>query len=207
MAKSITDIPEDILITMRVRMYALGALVWDYTDTVLDIARSMRIQKTKKTSRKIRALHADYDYTMSQNLSLNHSELEMQWAMDFETYVMPLFQAFIEDFKQEQGVAYDRLEEQTRWLMIAVQQALCVLDALKYYTLGCDLALAKYGVDMRNKTTLSRHFRTLGILLPEFGTDTLVNSEARKKAAGAIAKALAKIVVADKDGDLEQPEI
>lgn len=46
---TLTEVPEDIFITIRVRMYALGALVWDYVDTVLDIARSMRRHELKKT--------------------------------------------------------------------------------------------------------------------------------------------------------------
>lgn len=205
--RPITDVPEDILITIRVRMYALGALVWDYVDTVLDMARSMRRQELKKLCRSVKELRADYDYMRSKNADRDHLQQEMQWAMDFETYVTPLTREFIKGLKQEQSDTYGELDEDTNWLMMAVQQALCVLEALMHYTKGCDMALAKYGVDMRNKTILPKHFRKLAILLPEFGGDTLVNSEARKKAAAGIAKELTKIVVSDKDGDLAQPEL
>lgn len=205
--RPITDVPEDILITIRVRMYALGALVWDYVDTVLDMARSMRPQELRKLCRAVKELRADYDYMRSLNVDRNHLEQEMQWALDFETYVAPLTREFINGLKREQSDTYGELDEDTNWLMTAEQQALCVLEALMHYAKGCDMALAKYGVDMRNKTILPKHFRKLAILLPEFGGDTLVNSEARKKAAADIAKELTKIVVSDKEGDLAQPEL
>ena len=206
-SRPITDVPEDILITIRVRMFALGALVWDYVDTVFDIAWAMRRRELKKLCRKVKELREDYNYMRRRNADCNDLEQETQWALDFESHVQPLSREFIESLKQEQSEAYGELDQDTHWLMLAVQQALCVLEALKYYTKGCDMAIAKYGVDMDQKTLLPQHFQKLAILLPEFGGNTLVHSDARKKAAAGIAKELAKIVVSDKDGDLEQPNL
>ena len=167
----------------------------------------MRRQKLKKLCRMVKELHADYDYMRMRMIDRDFLQQETKWAMDFETYVMPLIRELINGLKQELGDTYGGLEGDAHWMIMAVQQALCVLDALMLYSKGCDIAIAKYGVDMRNKTILPQQFRKLAVILPEFGGDICVNSEARKKAAAGIAKELAKIVVSDKDGDLQQPNL
>lgn len=206
-SRTIHDVPNDVLISLRVRMYALGALVWDYVDTVLDLARQMRRPELKKLCRAVRELHEDYDSVRRANADAGFFAFERKWALDFEAFVEPLSARFIDGLKKEQSEAVGEMEAGTYWLMMAVQQALCVLEALHLYARGCDMAIERYGVDMRDKTILPRHFRSLEVLLPEFGGDTLVRSQARHKAASAIAVELAKIAVSDRDGDLDSPEM
>ena len=62
--KTIDDIPTQITGTMAVKLYLLGALLWDYTDTILDIASSLRIASTRSHSRTVRALRLDYYMTL-----------------------------------------------------------------------------------------------------------------------------------------------
>lgn len=204
---TLTEVPEDIFITIRVRMYALGALVWDYVDTVLDIARSMRRHELKKPCRTVRGLRADYDYMRKTISDPQYLQRETQWAIDFEAYVMPITRGFISGFRQEHNQTCRALEGETYWLIIAVQQAICVLEALIHYTHGCDIAMTRYGVDIHRKSILPPHFRKLALILPQFCGDRFIRSNARKKAAADIAMQLTKIVVSDKDGDLPQPDL
>lgn len=204
----IEDVPTDILTTIRVRMYALGALVWDYVDTVLILAKQMRREQTRRLIRKTDELRRDYESMRRASSDNAFMEREMEWAIDFEDYIKPHMDAMLEADRAEREAAFGKLEENTELLMTAVGQAMCMMKALRIYTKGCDLALKKYGVDMARRTLMPQQFAQLETLLLEFGGDTLnVCSTARSDAADTIALELTKIVVSDKDGDLELPEI
>lgn len=207
--KPITAVPEDILITIRVRMYALGALVWDYVDSVLDMTRQLRRPETKRLSREVRQLKEEYDRFRARNAAdRDYLEREMQWALDFEEFLRKPLREFCKGVKQEHEAAYGEIDPENAFLIMGVQQAVAMVDAITHYTRGCDRAIARYGVEMRGKTILPPMFRRLAILLPEFAGDMWVaDSPSRRKAAEQIALELTKIVVSDKDGDLAQPEL
>lgn len=207
--KKITDVPEDILTTIRVRMYAIGALVWDYVDSVLDMAKMLRRPETRKLSRAVRQLRDDYDRHRAKNhADRDYLEREMQWALDFEEYLRKPLREFVKGVKQEQEATYGEVEPEHGYLIMGVQQAMAMVDAIIHYTKGCDRAIARYGVPMGGKTICPPMFRKLATLLPEFAGDMwIAESESRKKAAEQIALELTKIVVCDKDGDLAQPKM
>lgn len=205
MYKDITDVPEDILITLRVRMYALGALVWDYVDTVMSISVQMRRSETKKLNRTVRMLRDEYDSFRRLNTDTDYLAQEQVWAQDFETIISGYMQQLLSDTRAQLGEA---VESETRMLLIGVQQAMCICEALQIYTKGCDNALSRYGVYMRNKTLLPRQFRLLSMLLPEYsGNMRVTDITVRRNIAGNIAKELAKVAVCDMKGDLEQPDL
>ena len=132
----------------------------------------------------------------------------MEWALDFEQHTDRYMKQLIRGIKQEMADAHGTIEVETEWFMIAVNQALCVLEALQVYTRGADKALAKLGVNMAGKTLLPKQFGQLATVLPEYGGDLLIRkSPIRRAVAENIAKELAKIVVCDTTGDLKQPEI
>lgn len=206
--RPITDVPEDILITIRVRMYALGALVWDYVDTVTTMVVAMQKPETKKLNRAVRKVKEDYDYFRKLNTDAKHREQEVEWALDFETHVDRYTKQLIRGIKQEMADQFGEIEVETEWFMIGVYQALCMLEALQIYVKGCDKAIARYGVDMEGKTLLPKQFSQLAQLLPEYGGDLLIRrSPVRRAVAENIAKELTKIVVCDASGDLQQPEM
>ena len=204
-----TDHIKDILITIRVRMYALGALVWDYVDSVLDMAKMLRRPETKRLSREVRRFRDKYDRYRARNAAdCNYLEREMQWALDFEDYLKKPLRELCEGVKQEHETAYGEIDPEIGYYILGVQQAVAMVDAMILYTKGCDKAIARYGVEMKGKTILPPMFRELAVLLPGFAGDMWVaNSPSRRKTAETIALELAGIVVCDKDGDLEQPKL
>lgn len=54
--KTTKDLPQRPLARMATKLYLLGALAWDYADTVCNIAASLRICETKPASRAVREL-------------------------------------------------------------------------------------------------------------------------------------------------------
>ena len=206
--KQITDVPEDILITIRVRMYALGALVWDYVDSLIDMYVTMRKPETKKITRAVREVKADYDYFRRLKTDAQHRGQELEWALDFEAHTDSHMKQLIRGIKQEHADLFGTMVSDTSWFLMGVEQALCVLEALQIYVRGCDKALERYGVDMRNKTLLPKQFNQLAKLLPEYGGGLLAaKSPVRRTVAENLAKELTKIVVSDASGDLQQPEM
>ena len=51
--KTIDDLSIDTRVRMVIKIGLLGTLAWDYTETVLDIARQMKIKDMVKVSRAI----------------------------------------------------------------------------------------------------------------------------------------------------------
>lgn len=90
--KTLDDVPQTELAHMAVKIYMIGAMVWDYTDTVLDIAAQMRIVEAKKLSRTIRELRKEYDYIRSRDLDCNHIKREWEMAELFESVNKEAFQ-------------------------------------------------------------------------------------------------------------------
>lgn len=203
--RSLADIHQDILITMRVRLCALAALVWDYADTLLDLAKAAKLHSLKQPCRDIRTLRNEYFYRRQQNSETPFFKHELNWALDFELFITPITEEYLNALKQELNQLFSGLNEQEYWLTVAANQALCMLEALQAYAKGCDKSLAKFGIDMTNKTMLPPSFQRLYPILHKFCRNIKLNPKPRQKAANEIAVELAKIVVHDNAGDLLQP--
>lgn len=155
-------------LSMRIaKLCMLGALVWDYTDTILDIVSQQRISETKKLSRSVRQLRAAYD--RNQRLKLP-SELRIRQpclAEQFEAICADHFDKFYF------GVGYDpavsQLSPGYKLLVKAVMVADTVLDALLKYAADSDKWLQRQGVT--KYTVLDPRFSKLAILIPQFAGD------------------------------------
>ncbi len=202
--KSLADVPADILVTIRVRMFALGALVWDYVDTMLELARCMRHPDLKTQSRLIKAIRSEYEH--HRQLNQHFLNREMNWALDFEQFVQPATEEMLRALPPKSDKLFSRLSDVEYWLVVAAQQARCMLQALSLYVGGCERALEQFGVNLGNKSLLPSQFRLLESLLPRFSLGVRFDDTPRSKAANQIALELAKIVVCDADGDLPTPE-
>lgn len=207
--KTIRDLPDDWMITLTARMTALGSLLWDYTDTVLDITISQRRTATKPLCRAVRQLQRDYDQLRQRvHATSEIRKQEEEWGLDFEDFVKPHTDAFLQEVQAEDAEAFGNIAPDTRWLLLAVEQAVLISDALRHYTDGCDRALTRLGVDMEGKTVCPLPFRQLARLLPEFAGDLWRDkSPARAKAAEALAKELLKIQVHDLSTDSDLAEM
>lgn len=58
---TLDDVPQQALARKGVKLSMLGTLATDYANTVLDIAGQMRISRTKRLSRCVRALISEYE--------------------------------------------------------------------------------------------------------------------------------------------------
>lgn len=165
--RSFDDIPQDELFRMAVKLYIIGALVWDYTDTVLDICVQMRIHEVKKLARVVRELHKDYDYRRSLDLDREHISKEWKLAELFEQINKDNLTKLCIGLRNE--IYRMGLDEANAMLVEAVQMAMTVLDTMRLYAAQCNRFIRRYYP--AKHSILPEHFSRLAILLPEFAGD------------------------------------
>lgn len=168
--KTIHDVPRNLLVRMSVKTYLLGALAWDYADTVLDIAAQMRIGgPTKKLSRSVRALRADYDRIRAKDLDDDFLKREWQLAETFENinknHINKLCFGLVNEIHRD-----TRLDPDYVALVEAVQMAMTILDTMRLFARQCDEQIVKYYPGAPH-SILPNHFISLSILLPQFAGD------------------------------------
>ncbi len=197
--RTFDDIPPDHHARMAIKMFLLGALVWDYTDTVLDIAAQMRITQVKKLSRTIREVRADYESLRRRSLSAYDIDKEWKLAQLFEGINRPHIQALCRGLLNE--IHRDTaLDDEYVTLVEAVQIALTLLDALRLYAAKCDDYIRScYPAP---HSILPDHFRRLAVLLPEYAGDSYdSHSQTRALTARILFNEITRIELYGNDSD------
>lgn len=167
--KQFADIPADRLAVMGVKLYIVGALAWDYTDSVLNIAAQMRIPQTRRLCRTIRSLRCNYDKMRALSLDREHMRCEWNLAEMFEGICKSHFQKLCLGLRNE--IRRDtELNPQYVMLVEAVQMAMTLIDTLKLYAAECDSFIRNY-YPTAPHSILPDHFKSLATLLPEFAGD------------------------------------
>ena len=178
--RTVLDLPPHIVGSMTIRLYILGALAWDYADTVLNIMAVLRPEGTKELCRTVRQLRLDYDRFRQYSVDDKHVAREAELAMEFEEISAPLFKSLNDSLAAE--TAPLNLVPDHALLVIAVQTALTVLDAMVLYPADCDKWLRSQGVC--GHSILDDRFRRLAFVLPKFAGDSYIpRSESRARAA------------------------
>lgn len=176
--KTKEDLPHDILARMVAKSCILGALAWDYTDTVLNIAARMRIGKTKPLSRAVKKLHDEWRWFRHGVIDAGHLDKETELAMLFEDINTKAFSRLCQGLRLEIG-RDTQLSEDFTMLVCAVQMAMTVIDTLKLYDARCGQWMESQGVP--GLTVIPHHYGRLALLLPEFAGDCYnPKSEARR---------------------------
>lgn len=188
--RTVLDLPSSIIGPMAIRLYVLGALAWDYADTVLNIMAVLRPEGTKALCRTVRQLKADHDRFRQYSVDTVHVEREKQLAIEFEEMSAPLFKRLNDSLTAE--IKELDLVPDHALLVLAVQTALTVLDAMMIYAADCDKWLRAQGVD--GHSILDDRFRKLANLLPHFAGDCYrPRSQSQKEAAHDIVRSIRSV--------------
>lgn len=137
------DVPPKELVYRSLKLYLMGALVWDYTETVLDQVSQMRLESTKKTARAVRALRRDFDQVRAQDLDADHLAIEWNMAEQFEQIVSANLTQLHYGILNETRRRF-KLDDRTELLVESVQTAMTMLEALKLYADQCDEFIRQY---------------------------------------------------------------
>lgn len=179
-----SDIPAIPLAAMGVKLYIIGALAWDYADSVLNLAAQMHIKETKRLCRAVRSLRRDYDNMRIQSLDQKHLRREWELAETFEGICKSHFQKLCLGLRNEIHRDTD-LDPRCVMLVEAVQMAMTLIDTLKLYAAECDSFIRSY-CPAAPHSILPDHFKSLATLLPEFAGDCYDASSYSRSATARI---------------------
>lgn len=199
--RSLSNIPGKFFRRMSIKIFIIGALVWDYTETVLDIAAQMRIDHgIRKVSRAIRETRRDYDQMCRRHIDLEHMERICDLSLLFERInkerLTKLNYGLINEIHKHDC----ELDRDYIMLLDAVLTALTVLDALQLFAAECDEKIAKVYPHAPH-SCLPDHFQRLAVLLPQYAGDHyFVDSESRRITAKALLNEINTIELYDDNG-------
>lgn len=182
--KSFADVPSASLARMGVKLNLLGALAWDYADTVLDLAAQMRISQTRPLSRAVRALRLDYDRMRARSLDTEHMRGEWRLAEQFEAICKSHFRRLALSLRNEIN-SLPGLDPRYVMLIEAVQMAMTLIDTMRLYAAKCDAFIRRY-YPQAPHSILSDHFLSLAALLPQFAGDAYTPASPSRKASSRI---------------------
>lgn len=199
--KTKEDLPQEALAQMVAKTCVLGALAWDYADTVVNLASSMKIEKTKGLSRAVRQLYGEYRWLRHNVIDSGHADKEKELAELFEDINAKAFSRLCQGLRLEIGRDTGLNEEYTM-LVCAVQMAMTVIDAMR-------LLDAEYGRWMESQgvaglTVIPPPFNRLAILLPEFAGDCYnPKSEARRITSRILYNEIGRVEFCSDNGETE----
>lgn len=167
--KTLQDVPSEMLVEMSIKLFSLMNLTWGYVETVCDLCIQMRIYETKPLVRAIRNLKREYDRFRSNVLWDKEVKCETnrgEWLED----------AFIADFDRlfnglENETSRFDLKREHKTLVVAVQQCLTLIDAVKIYARWCDTRIKEYGVWVCDCCMVQKEFLALPPLIEQFAGD------------------------------------
>lgn len=165
-AKTIYDVPVEIVAGMASRLLLLLNLAWDYVETVHEISRTLRVGSTKRTSRRIRELKRIYDQRRSRHIDSDHENKERDLALLFEQLCAPHLTKFHYTLTNEIKRECPDASEDETYLIEAVMTALTMLDAAVLYGADCDAQIRSMGVS--GNSIITPEIKELIRLLPEF---------------------------------------
>lgn len=199
---SLLDVPQTELYRRAVKMYLVGALIWDYVDTILDQAIQMRISATKPLTREVKTLKAEYSYLLSRDLKQPEIERFSELSLLFEDINAEHLKRF--HFSINTELNQYNLAPDYKMLVESVQTAMLLIDAIYIYVADCDKFIAQYYA--APSTILPLQIRQLRTLLPQFAGDSYnAESPVRKLTAKILANEIKNIDIEVEHGKDRTP--
>lgn len=174
------DAPKPLLKSKTVLLLVIGELAWDYTGTVIDLAAQMKIKETRRVSRSIAEVRRDYDRFLFRSLDSAEQKRLRELAMQYEEVCQNHLTKLSYSLSNEESIRQCR--ESQRYLVVAVQMAMTVIDAMRLYVDDFDNFLHSHG--LRGGSMSMGQFEKLFALVPLYAGDAYMpNLPSRKLTA------------------------
>lgn len=196
----IDEMPEDVMMVWAWKLYTIMNLTWSYIDTILNLCIQQRIKDTKPLVRTIRDIRHRYDQFRQHSIDSEHEAKETYNAEVFEEQFSADFDRLFNGLEME--VNRLDLTPGHRMLVIATQQALTLMDAVKIYARLCDREIKANGIWTCDCALLQDEFLQLYPLIPQFAGDCYrPDLTARQTTARILANRLQSINIKLNDTD------
>lgn len=184
--KTIESVPGELLTEWSYKLFALMNLAWDYVDTICDLCIGMKLEHTKKLVRQIRELKREYDKFRHGIISSKMENNEVDHGLAIEDILKDDFYKMYNAIEME--VNKQKLSKDNKTLVIAVHQAMALIDAAKSYARWCDKEIAKFDVWVCDYCMVQKEFLMLDSVIPKtIGMLYIPNMPSRKLASSIIA--------------------
>lgn len=188
-------VPYTVLGGWTNRAAVLENLAWQYIETVRRLCIQMKTRPTKRLVAAMKSIKHDYDI-------LRQSFVDDEGVME-ETVLAEKFEEFCdEDFRKlfyglENEVGKLGLSPDYKSLIVAVQQALTVIEAALVYSMKCNRILKlEYDFHTDDDFLIRKPLLRAYALMPQFAGDCYQpNIEARRLTASIIANRVESIVL------------
>lgn len=142
--KGLDSVPNQELVEWSVKLFLLMNLSWGYVDTILNLCAQMKLGEVKHQCREIKEQKRLY-YQFRQSFYSDNEEINEtergEWFEDtFSSDFDKLFNGIDNLARVVAG------SENHRLVLIAVQQALTLIESVIRYARYCDGEIKKYGV-------------------------------------------------------------
>ena len=140
-------------------------LTWTYVETVCDLTAQARRASTKSIIREIRASQRDYESFRQPFMTNDQKDTETLLGENFET-------GFHDDFFRLDNVlrtilAPLSLTADERYLVMAIWQALTLMESVRLYAKWCDRQIASFDVWVCECCMVQVEFMRLYTLVPQ----------------------------------------
>lgn len=196
--------------------YLMSDIVWDYTDTVLDIATQMRLSEVKMPCREVRKLRANF-YSLRHSRKISYvrecnrkGEICMSpSALDREDeksremitdIIRELTDAECRNLSAILSTTYPELKTQNSSLyeyLLSLSLAIAMSTAFVVYSYGAQQAYQKLGKEISLPSQLVSLHRCLPVLMGNYATAQL--NDACLRAGKSLAAAFKGIKISDID--------
>lgn len=125
---------EDAIFFITFVPFVIVEVVWDYADSIIDMAATMRLHETKALSRTIKQLRKEYDEDRYRVISNRWRKSETENMIRFqEVLYEDFFGKTFKNFKKEVETQYSDLDANSVMLIATVYCCKAVIAGLKRY--------------------------------------------------------------------------
>ncbi len=150
--------------------FVIARLVWDYAETVVDIAAQLRLDETKPLSREVRNLRRDYDRMRQPYIDMEHRNSEVNNMYKFEAMVDYIVNQMLVNLKIDINREYPDTHIDYINLMLAVNQCDIALKSLIIYS-ERQAILASKQANISLQRIMPIQIYRLNELIPKFIAD------------------------------------
>lgn len=167
---------QDELLRFGYVPFVIARLVWDYADTIIDICIQMRLTETKRLSRAIRQLKAEYDRMRLPYIDKEHEDNEELNMLVFEDAIDEYTRLFFLNLRGQVEREYPELAPEYRQLIYAVYQCKAMHRACMAYA---EYQRKRVGAKLNWELTsmLPPQVRALEPLIIAFAGDKTLSAE------------------------------
>lgn len=123
--------------------FVIAELVWDYADTVMDMAALLKLKETRHLGRRIKELYREYKRVHDRFIDQEHNEGELHNMYVYEDEVKHIFNTYQINLQCDLRHEYPDLSEDTISYLVAIYQCHVTLQSLLLYTKKQEARLAE----------------------------------------------------------------